>query len=258
MTTPQNPEPQYSAPQPGVPHHGAPQYAASQQYPGAQYDAPQYGAPQYGAPQFAAPLPPVEPPKKKRKWPWVMGGIFVVLIVIAALSGGGSGDSTDTSAADGGATATNAAADAPTAVNKPKADDVAAMNSPVRDGKFEFVVTGVEKGLASVGDNPYLTEKPQGQFVIVSMTVKNIGDRPQGFSPSNQKLLDAQGRSFESDTSAQIALDSDSTDVAVWDNINPGNAVQVRVVYDMPADAVPAVVEVHDSMFSGGEKVSLT
>ncbi len=53
------------------------------------------------------------------------------------------------------------------------------MNMPVRDGKFEFVVTGVQPGLAEVGDNPYLTKKAQGQFVIVTVTVKNIGDKPQ-------------------------------------------------------------------------------
>ncbi|MYR06309.1 DUF4352 domain-containing protein [Gordonia sp. SID5947] len=258
MTNPQNPEQQYAAPQQGAPYSGAPQYAAPQQYPGDHYGA---------APQYGAPIPPVQSPKKKRKWPWVMGGIFMLLIIIAAVSGGGSDDATDDTAAAANATAANAPADVPAAANAaadvPTAtapqndDDAAAMNSPVRDGKFEFVVTGVERGLESVGSNPYLAQKAQGQFVIVAMTVKNIGDRPQGFSPSNQKLLDSQGRSFESDTSAQIALDSDSTDVAVWDNINPGNAVQVRIVYDMPAGAAPATVELHDSMFSGGEKVSL-
>jgi len=51
------------------------------------------------------------------------------------------------------------------------------------------------------------------------VSVQNIGDRPQGFSPSNQRLFDTEGRSFETDTSAQIALDNN--DIAVWDNINP-------------------------------------
>lgn len=63
-----------------------------------------------------------------------------------------------------------------------------------------------------------------------------------------------KGRSFETDTSAQIALDNN--DIAVWDNINPGNTVDVSLVYDMPAGAVPASIELHDSMFSGGVTVN--
>ena len=44
----------------------------------------------------------------------------------------------------------------------------------------------------------------------------------------------------------------------MWDNINPGNSVQVKVVYDMPTDAVPASIKLHDSMLSNGVTVSLT
>ncbi|MFW0796191.1 DUF4352 domain-containing protein [Gordonia sp. CPCC 205515] len=230
----------------------APQGAApygQQPYPPAPYPTGPYAQQPYGQ---MPPAPPAPPAKKKRKWPWIVGGIVVLLIIISALSGGGSDDKSDNaSSSSGGDTAT--AANAPAA----PADDAApaGLNTPVRDGKFEFVVTGVQPGLDTVGDNPYLTEKAQGQFVIVSMTVKNIGDKPQGFSPTSQKLFDDQGRSFETDTSAQIALDE--TDIAVWDNINPGNTVQVKLVYDMPADAQPTKIELHDSMFSGGADVAL-
>lgn len=47
------------------------------------------------------------------------------------------------------------------------------------------------------------------------------------------------------------------SDIPAWDNINPGNAVDVSLVYDMPAGAVPARIELHDSMFSGGATVEL-
>ncbi|MXP22979.1 DUF4352 domain-containing protein [Gordonia sp. HNM0687] len=245
---------------PGEPQHlnapqGAPQY--SQEYPSQQPYAQQpYSQWGYGQP----PVPPAQSPKKQRKWPWIVGGIVVIFMVIAALSGGGSDEPADEVSA--GAANPVAETPAPPAAevgaDDEGADDaVAAINTPVRDGKFEFVVTEVQQGLQSVGDNPYLAQKAQGQFVIVTMTVTNIGDEAKGFSPSNQKLIDAQERSFESDTSAQIALDSDSNDIAVWDNINPGNAVDVQVIYDMPVDAVPASIELHDSMFSGGVAVSL-
>lgn len=203
---------------------------------------PNAGAPAPGQP-YPYPAPPTPPAKKKRKWPWIVLAVIAVFIVIAVATGGG--DKEETTAA-GGAPGTTAA----------KADSAAAgLNAAVRDGKFEFVVTGVESGLTSVGDNPYLAKKAQGQFVVVSMTVKNIGTKPQSFSPAAQKVKDAQGRTFESDAMAQIALGD--SDVPVWDNINPGNTVQVKVVFDMPKDAAPATIELHDSMFSGGKKVAL-
>ena len=185
---------------------------------------------------MTSPLPqqPPAPLPKKRRWPWILGAVVVLLIAVGALSD-----------------------DKESPESTPHAAPAAAhLNTPVRDGKFEFVVRSVQPGLSSVGDNPYLAKKAQGQFVIVALGVQNIGDKPQGFSPSDQKLTDAQGRTFSTDASAQIALDD--TDVAVWDNINPGNTVDVKLVYDMPRDASPASITLHDSMFSGGATVSLT
>lgn len=213
--------------QPGRPEQPGQPYAG-QQYPG---QPAQYGT------------PPPPPAKKKRKWPWIVLAVIAFLVVVSVATGGGDKDE---------ATAAGNTTAAATAKSDPKA---AGLNTPVRDGKFEFVVTGVQTGLAEVGDNPYLAKKAQGQFVIVAMTVKNIGTKPQDFSPSSQKVKDAQGRSFESDSMAQIALGD--SDVPVWDNINPGNTVQIKVVFDMPKDAAPATVELHDSMFSGGATVAL-
>ncbi|KXP10590.1 Mpr protein [Tsukamurella pulmonis] len=215
--------------------------------PGQQYtDQPYSGT----AAPYGTPPPP--PAKKKRKWPWIVLAIIAFFVIVSVATGGGK-DEAGTSAAsptDGKATAET----------QPKAtaeaeEKAAGLNTAVRDGKFEFVVTGVETGLTNIGDNPYLAKKAQGQFVVIAMTVKNIGTKPQDFSPSSQKLKDTQGRTFESDSMAQIALGD--SDVPVWDNINPGNTVQVKVVFDMPKDAAPSTMELHDSMFSGGATVTL-
>ncbi|MCG7607961.1 MULTISPECIES: DUF4352 domain-containing protein [Mycobacterium] len=191
-------------------------------------------------------FPQYAPPHaKKRKWPAIVIGVVAFVAVMSAFS-----DKDDTK--QGPKPSAALAAPAPAKENTP----TAGLNTPVRDGKFEFVVKTVQPGLTEIGDNPYLREKAQGQFVIVTLSVQNIGDRAQGFSPSNQKLIDTQGRSFESDSSAQIALGD--SDIPVWDDINPGNAVDVSLVYDMPAGAAPARIELHDSMFSGGVTVALT
>ncbi|MEU5841575.1 DUF4352 domain-containing protein [Rhodococcus sp. NPDC047139] len=205
--------------------------------------------------QPGAPVPPAgygpAQQKKRKKWPWIVGGIFAVF-VIASVSGGGDDDKPATPASSG-KTATQA--DTPAVADTPVVEEeTATMNTPVRDGKFEFVVTGVEAGVSTLGDNPYLAAEAQGQFVIVTMTVSNISDQPKGLSPSDQKLIDEQGRTFSPDTSAALNLDSD---VSFWDEINPGNTVTMPVVFDMPVDAVPTAIELHDSMFSGGVTVSL-
>lgn len=198
---------------------------------------------------------PAPQPKKKKKWPWIVGA-FVALVVIVSVSSGG--DNEPTGAADPAPSAPQAdtpVGAAPEVESPTAAEEAAAsMNMPVRDGKFEFVVTGVEAGLTSLGDNPFLAEEAQGQFVIVTMTVSNISDAPKGLSPSDQELLDEQGRTFSPDTAAALNLDSD---VTFWDEINPGNTVTMPLVFDMPVGAVPTAVELHDSMFSGGVTVSL-
>lgn len=200
--------------------------------------------------QPGAPVPPAgyEPAQQKnrKKWPWIVGGI-VAVFVIASVSGGGDDDKPTTSAK----TDTTAATQAEAPVVEV---ETATMNTPVRDGKFEFVVNGVETGISTLGDNPYLAKEAQGQFVIVTMTVSNISDQPKSLSPSDQKLVDEQGRTFGPDTSAALNLDSD---VPIWDQINPGNTVTMPVVFDMPVDAVPTAIELHDSMFSNGVTVSL-
>ncbi|NKT41725.1 DUF4352 domain-containing protein [Rhodococcus hoagii] len=219
-------------------------------------------APQQPFPGQPYPPAPQPPQKKSKKWPWIVGAIAAV-VVIGAVSGGGDDEKktvtapapADVAAVGGATPAASAPASAPAPAPAPAPKKtVPGMGTPVRDGKFEFVVTDVATGLSTVGDNPFLTEKAQGQFVIVTMTVQNTADKPKGLSPSDQEMYDTQGRKFTADTMAGIALGSD---VSVWDEINPGNKVTMKVVFDMPADAVPAEIELHDSMFSGGTRVAL-
>lgn len=235
-------------------------YQPYQGQPQPPYGRPNHGQPQQpyqgGAPNWA---PPPPTPKKRKKWPFIVGGIIVLIVIIALASGGGEDEKkSDTATTSAAAPAAGGTEGAPQAAPAPAEDEDQApgLNAPARDGKFEFVVTGFEGGLTSIGDNPYLTEQASGQFVVVDLTVKNIGEKGQSFTPTTQKLLDSQGREFEVNTSAMIA--ADSSDIPVFDNINPGNTVNIKLVFDMPADATAASLELHDSMFSGGVKVNLS
>ncbi|VCT88381.1 hypothetical protein MHAS_00061 [Mycolicibacterium hassiacum DSM 44199] len=133
-------------------------------------------------------------------------------------------------------------------------DSAAPVGSAVRDGKFEFQVLGMERA-AEAGDpsNPFMTATPQGKFIIVTLAVTNIGDRPQSYFGSNQKLIDAAGREYAVDSEADMWLNREG----FMEEINPGNAIQVKVAFDVPPGTQPAELEVHDSAFSGGARVRL-
>jgi hypothetical protein len=89
---------------------------------------------------------------------------------------------------------------------------------------------------------------------MVSVKVENIGDEAQSMFGDNQLLFDQDGREFSADTEAAIYMDNAQT---LWEEINPGNAINGVVVFDVPKDAKPASIELHDSMFSDGVTVSL-
>ncbi|MBJ8341188.1 DUF4352 domain-containing protein [Antrihabitans sp. YC3-6] len=205
---------------------------------------PQQGQPQYGQqpPQQFAPPPP--PKKKFPKWLIVVGVIVVILIIFAATGGGGDKDeakSSDSSSQSSG--------------NDSKPDDNGApIGTEVRDGKFGFVVTNVDIGKTTIGTNEYLKEDAQGQFVLVTIDVSNTSDEPQSYFGQNQKLFDAQGREFANNFSAEMNVNDSNLLIG---DINPGNKITVTVVFDIPKDAVPVSIELHDSAFSGGVKAAL-
>jgi hypothetical protein len=122
------------------------------------------------------------------------------------------------------------------------------------DGDFTFVVTSVEDGPPIIGTADFGVE-PQGKFVLATLTVTNNGDTAGSFFGSNQYLIDTEGRKASADTDAGIYLDEAQS---FYEEINPGNSLTGVVVFDIPVDAVPASLELHDSAFSGGVTVTLT
>jgi hypothetical protein len=207
----------------------------------APYD--QFGQPGYG--------PPPVPPKKpffKKTWFLVVAGLVLITIVYAAANGGGN-KATPTTADSGSADAAapqqdDAAAEAPADVQ---------IGQPAADGKFSFVVNGVDCSATEIGDQ-YFGTTAQGQFCIVDVTISNVGDEPQSFFGENATLFNGQGQKFSADTEAAIYLENADS---LYEEINPGNSLNSKVVFDVPAGMVPSAVELHDSMFSGGVTIAL-
>jgi hypothetical protein len=138
----------------------------------------------------------------------------------------------------------------------PEADTIVPAGSAVRDGKFEFQVLGIDraKTVSDPTGNPYMTATAQGEFIVITMSVANIGDQPQNYFGQNQKVIDASGREYGASTEADMYM---NTSNSVMGDINPGNSIQVKAAFDVPPGTQPAALEVHDSMFSGGVSVKL-
>jgi len=176
---------------------------------------------------------------KKHK---ILTGVLVLIVIIIAASAASGGDKTNTGSNG----------------NETKTDDKKATTAKVgeaaRDGKFEFIVKSVKCGKASVGSE-FLTETAQGQYCLLSVSVKNIGDEAQSLISDNLYLFNAEGQKYSADSAATFAATPNGS--SWYDDINPGNSVSGSIVFDVPKGQTPTSAELHDSAFSSGVKVNL-
>ena len=122
---------------------------------------------------------------------------------------------------------------------KDKNDDATVgIGTPVILGDFEVTVTNVEKGVSHIG-NDVLGKDATGQYVIVDVTVKNTGKEAAGFAESEQKLVDTEGRQHSVSGDSLYLGDASM----IYEKVNPGNTVTGKLLYDVPADAVPSKLE---------------
>lgn len=191
-------------------------------------------------------------PKEKRSWVArhkVLTGIGV--LVILGVIGVATSDSSKQATTNTSGTAHNSQAAQP----KKEAEKTIKLNEPATDGKFEFTVASVECGKPTVGTNQYLQKTAQGQYCLLNLTIKNVGDKAQTFDSSNVSLYDAAGAKFSADAVASGYANPDSS--TFLNQINPGNSVTAAVVFDLPKDKTPVTAELHDGVFSRGVKVNL-
>ncbi|GAA0246610.1 DUF4352 domain-containing protein [Cryptosporangium japonicum] len=249
---------QYGPPQPG---YGQPPQQWGHQ-PGWQSGPPQgYGHPPQ--PAYGAGVGPAgygAPPPKKSSAGKVIGIIAAVLVGLCVFGGivNAVGGGTDTATTGESAAADVAApepADSSAPAQKKPEKKAPGLNTPVRDGKFEFTVKSVQCGKTQVGSE-YLNKEAQGQFCLVTVSVKNIGDRAQLFDSSSQKAFNAEGQEYNADGAAGIYANPNGE--TFLNEINPGNQVSGVVPFDIPKGQKITKLELHDSPFSGGVEVSVS
>ncbi|QIK63617.1 DUF4352 domain-containing protein [Leucobacter viscericola] len=230
--------------------------------PGQMPVSPQ--APQQYAQQPAPPQVPA--PEKKRSWfarhkvLTGLGGALVLIIIISVAASGGKGGSDEADAATTKTSETSTQDSAKTAEEPKKEDSKPAekskpgLGTAVKSGDFEFTAVSIEEIGATVG-NQFMSETAQGRYVRVNVKVANVGDKPKYFFTNDLTIVDQKGRSFNADTTATL-YDQSNADTFVAE-INPGNAIEGGVVFDLPADVVATTLKVSGGGFSGSEEISL-
>lgn len=123
------------------------------------------------------------------------------------------------------------------------------MGVPVRDGTMEFAALGVTT-TQRAGDpaDPGLSVDARGVFVVVTLSIRNTGEKTVTFIDRYQKLVDDAGRTFDISNAADIYGNRDVPST----KINPGDGLVVRIFFDVPVGTVPASLTLRESATSAG------
>jgi serine/threonine-protein kinase len=206
------------------------------------------------------PVPRRRPRRRRSLLSKMIGALIVVFLAPFAFAAGCVAlIAAGTRAGDSGAPAPTLPPSAVAVENPgPPGDDrasdpaaVAPAGSPVRDGKFEFVVTNVDTGVARVG-----LQRATGSFLVVTLAVRNISDETKWFLPMGQRLLDAQNTPFDHNATATMWQNTQQR-LGYSFELRPGQSATTQLVFDLPRTATPDHLELHDFVLSGGVRVHI-
>ncbi|WP_157437138.1 DUF4352 domain-containing protein [Actinoplanes subtropicus] len=186
------------------------------------------------------PHPQRRPPLKPLYAVLLGVGAIVVLLVVGA-------------AAQRYTTKAATAPPAESAKTTPAAPATPGVGAAVRDGKFEFVVSQVDCTQTTLGAEQF-KRTAKGKFCVVSLSARNIAGGAQFFLSYAQKGFDAAGAEYGVDEIADLYVNRDTK--TFLDRVAPGERVAGKIVFDVPKAVTLTTLELHDSLLSGGVKVS--
>ena len=120
----------------------------------------------------------------------------------------------------------------------------------VTDGPLSFTVHGIEVGSTVVMSDAPLEKEAVGEFVVIHMTVTNVGTDPASFIGMFQ-TLHAGGTTYPLDDEATAYLEGTFAD------LEPGQSADVSVAYDVPVGTPPESIELHADPSTPGAEVPL-
>ena len=128
-----------------------------------------------------------------------------------------------------------------TQYQNPKAENIAKqpeekynIGDTVIAGDFKWKVTKAEK-VDKIGQEiagQFLGKTANGEFLILSVEIENIGKSAKLLSDNYLKLVDEQGREFSADSGAAIYLGQGN--YLIFEQINPSIVKKGKIVFDVP------------------------
>lgn len=190
------------------------------------------------APVAATTPAPVKKPWYTKWWVWVIV-VFVLLAAIGSCSGGGKEETKTpsepaaTAPAPAEQPAQQPAAQAPAPAEQP-AEQTVKLGQPLKVGDLVFTANSAkttQKLKSPLGDK-------KGNWIDVTVTVKNESKEAVTIDSSFFKLLSADGAEYETDSDSLMYIDSDKS--LFLEKINPGLSKEGQVLFAVPAGAQPA------------------
>jgi hypothetical protein len=205
------------------------------------------------SPKDATTQSTAEEARRRANRPWLRKkrvllplALVVLVVVIQAAFGGSDRWAFDTAKSDSEPTATS---------TTKAAVAVAKIGSIVRDGTFEFVVTGVQHAGKTFPGKMSTTLTAKGEFVIVRVDVTNIGSAAQSADCQCQLLVSDKGQKVQ----PSPAVLSTKEALKFVQLIEPGTTMKgVLVLFDVPPGTKVTNIELHDSASTQGATVKLS
>ena len=221
VTTPQSPEQGHPQQQPD--------YYGQQPGPYGQQPGPYAQQPGQIPPQQWGPPPgwvPAQPPKKKRRWPWVLGAI-VLLIIIVGVSGGGE---------DGATTTAAPAAGSDTSAAPASGEQTLTYGQEATVGDLVITASAPEKVSQPYGGDQYCSD----------VTYRNTGSDQEFFNAMDWKFRTSTG----ADVSAWFGMPTGGQKILNSGQLAPGGTTSGAVCGDQQTSDVAAVRYAPDLSFT--------
>ncbi|MDT3439189.1 serine/threonine-protein kinase [Pseudofrankia sp. BMG5.37] len=121
-----------------------------------------------------------------------------------------------------------------------------------RDGGLQFTVEGVECGVEQLGPD-FLARRANGQFCLVTMTIRNVGESSRQLQNANQYAYDSTGGRHSADYLSRFYLLGET----VWQSAGPGASIHGRLVFDIPRGARLNRLQLHGSSTGTGVSIPI-
>ena len=100
----------------------------------------------------------------------------------------------------------------------------------------------------------FQSAQAKGVFIVVPLTVRNIGNEGSTFFKRQVKLRDSLGREFDA---GDLTVQSAAGDGLYLEEINPGLSISTVVAFDVPKNAAGLQLKIEGALFSDPAFVNL-